>query len=352
MNDPSNKRQPWAGYGWLVLLSAGLSWRYVTVTAAPVFSGWGDWLILFVLMALAFCYIFFKLGPKLVNKQVLLNAAMFRWAVGLLVSLLVLLVGISWWLGSLSFGFNDEVRQQPGIENFMEVTSLLVAGIAAGFATFAKKWGTGQYVARRTTEVKLRRLEKKWNTLQQSWVQQDLPPHLLFNSLSVARGLIKKEPEKARRAMTLIGKLANYYVRKCKWPEIPLVDELEQLALSKELYELRFDAELALEIQVPEAADQLTIIPMLLILLLENMAKHGVLTDPDRPAQLTIRSVGKRTEITACNYVKAPLGGVPEGLGIAIANIRKQLNLRYPGKSEVQTAQADGRFTIHICFEQ
>lgn len=322
------------------------------VSASAFFSGWRDWLGIYVLLIVTYYVVVRKVAPDIHKESAHSYGRLMRRTGQVLGTVLLVLILFSWHTGALSFGYTDGNGTESGIRNLPEVMVVFLAVIGAAYFAYSYRWGINHYFFRLGVEVKLRRIEAKLLRIQQSWAQQDLPPHLLFNSLSVARGLIKKEPEKARQAMTLISKLAKYYVKQCKSPDIPLGEELEQLALLMELYALRFGTELALGIQVPEKMDGLTIIPMLLIVLLENMAQHGILTDPDRQAQLRISSVGRRTEIIAHNYVRGQSARGSEGLGIAIDNIRKQLNLRYPGKSKVQIDRTDYSFTIQLFFEQ
>lgn len=324
-----------------------LTWWYVTVTAAHLFRGWGDWVILLAVIVAVFYVVVFWVGPRMVANRRWRESRMAKWGMLIIIVMMALLIAVSWSLGALTIAPAEKTQPHPRIRNLVEVLSLLAVVVMVAFALFAKSWGADQYVARVANEMKLRGMEAKLRKAKQSWVQQDFPPHLLFNSLSVARALTRRDPERAREAMTLIGNLAKYYVKKCKSPEVPLAAELEQLASLQRLYALRYDG-LALDIRVPDQVAQLKIIPMLLVVLLENMAKYGVLADPRRPARLLITQEGEQTAVLASNFVK----GDPEpgGLGIAIDSLRKQLALRYPKGSGVTATQSAGQFTIRLFY--
>lgn len=349
------RRNRWARFGshallWLVL--GIVLWRFVMVTAASLFSGWRDWLALYVLAVCTYYLGVYRMARMLLVAPDPSGKKLVRLTAQLVVVLLLSAVAFSWFTGALAFGFSNEVRADTGIKNLIEVAFALVGVMLVGYFTYTYRWGINQYVFRVAAEAKLRRIEAKLRRVQQAWVQQDLPPHLLFNSLSVARALTREDSEKAREAVTLIAGLAKFYIEKCKYREIPLPEELEQFHQLQRLYALRFGRDLALDLQLPEDITQMTIIPMLLIVLLENMAKYGVLTKPERPATLQITRRGKQTRIIARNVVKRSPEPISHGLGIAVNNIRKQLQLRYPNQSGIEIIQSAESYTTELFFIQ
>lgn len=335
---------------WIGLVVAALSAWYVKVTAAHLFRGWGDWLILFSIMMGVIAVGWYIPIRRMAAAGKLDGRAMARRGGIVVAFLLAVLAIVSWWLGSLSFGPSHGEQGTKGIDNFMEVASLLAAAVAGALLLLTKKWGTEQYWKRLAAKRKLRKVDTKLRRLHQSGLQRDLPPHLLFNSLGVARALTRRDPQKARQAMTLISELAKYYVRKCKLPQIPLGEELMQVERLRQLYTLSMDRDIEMEIHAPETAHHTRIIPMLLVLLLENMMKHAVLTDPERPARLFIKRIDNRTEIVATNHVVDQSEEVPEGLGIALHHIRKQLGILYPKQNGMETSLGGGVFEMRMFF--
>ncbi len=335
---------------WLII--GIVLWWFVMVTAAPLFSGWRDWLVLYVLAVCTYYLGVYRIARMLLAAPDPSGKKLVRITAQLLIVLLLASVVFSWFTGALSFGFSDEIRSDAGIKNFIEVSVAIVVVMLGAYFTYTYRWGINQYFFRVAAEAKLRRIETQLRRIQQSWAQQDLPPHLLFNSLSVARALTREEPAKAREAITLIAGLAKYYIKKCKLPEIPLLEELKQFGQLRRLYALRFGRDLALDLQLPDDIAQMTIIPMLLIVLLENMAKYGVLTKPEYPATLQISRQGEWTEIIAQNEVKRGPETVSHGLGIAINNIRRQLELRYPNQSGIEIIQSAQSYSTKLFFIQ
>lgn len=346
--NPGHKRPPLL---WIGIVVAVLSGWYVTVTAGDLFRGWGDWLILFLMMMAVIATGWYMQAPQrwAVPEKIDARRVVRIGSAVVGVSLVILAV-VSWSLGALSWDADAKAQGKVGVDNFMEVLTLLSAAVAIGFLLFAKKWGMEESWNRRVAERKSHRAEAKLRRLQQAGLKQDFPPHLLFNSLSVVRVLTRRNPQQARQATALISELVRFYVRKCKLPQIPLHEELIQVERLKQLYALRTDKPIEIEIDISPAAHRTRIIPMLLVLLVENMMKHGVTTDPDRPARLVLKRVDNRTEIVAKNHVVEQSPEIPEGLGIALQHIRKQLHNLYPGRSSLHTSMEENVFTISLFF--
>lgn len=343
-----HKRPPFI---WIGVVVAALSGWYVTVTAGDLFRGWGDWLILFsIMMAVIATGWYMQAPPRWAGAGKTTFWRMVRIGSAIVGVLLVILVAVSWKLGALSWGTDANGQEHGGVDNFMEVLTLLSVAVAVGFLMFTKKWGMEESWNRQVAERKSRRAEAKMRRIPQAGLQQDLPPHLLFNSLAVARALTLRDPRKARQAMSLISDLVRFYVRKCKQPQIPLAEEIEQVWQLKQLYDMGADKPIEMDIHVSKAAYYTEIIPMLLILLMENMMKHGVTKDPDRPAHLVVKRVDNRTEIVAKNHVVDQSQEIPEGLGIALKHVRKQLHIVYPGQSNMRTSLEEDVFTISLFF--
>ena len=334
----------------LCLIIGVVTWWFVMVSTAPLFSGWRDWLVLYALAVCTFYLGIYGIARMLLTEPDVSGKKLMRLSAQLLVALLSASVVFSWSTGALSFGFSEETRSDTGIKNLIEVAAVLAVSLLVAYFVYSYRWGIKQYFFRLAAEAKLRGIEDKLMRIQQSWVQQDLPPHLLFNALGAVRALMRENTAQAREAITLLAGLAKYYVKKCKQPEIPLAEELEQFGRLRRLYALRFGRDLALDIYLPDEVPHMTVIPMLLIVLLENMATHGIVTNPDRPARLTISRQGNRTEIITQNDVARAPGTATNGLGIAINNIRKQLQLRYPNKSGLEIIQSVQSYSTRLFF--
>ncbi len=334
--------------GWTVV-GAVLLW-YVMDSVADRFAGWKDLLAIYLLLIVTYYYVTKQVVPDLFRLEKRTLGDILKPLGKVLLALLLLVINFSLLTGALSIGRKGQEGKRPGIQNFGEVTLVLACSIALAFFVFAVRRayfkGDQLKVAKKMFHVQAEEMRR----LLQSWVQQDLPPHLLFNSLAAIRTLSRTDPVRASEAMTLLIDLAKYYLRRCKQPDIPLEEELAQVAQMCKLYGIRFGAELALAIHVPDGAGRLPVVPMLLILIVENISRYGVVTDPSRAASITIAVEGNRVEIEARNYIAPESGRAAKGLGIAMDTLTQQLTLRYPKGSDLRTVQEGDVFITRIFF--
>src|SRR5690606_20592441 len=86
---------------------------------------------------------------------------------------------------------------------------------------------------------------------------------------------------------------------------------------------------------------------LLLISFLENAFKHGMVTDKDHPVRISIRVANGRLEFAAENRISKLNKDQTRGIGLA--NLRRRLDLGYPGRYTLQTLET-GDYYISELF--
>lgn len=119
-------------------------------------------------------------------------------------------------------------------------------------------------------------------------LRSHLNPHLLFNCLSGLRGLIAKDPAKARKFSGSLARFLRAVVDSENQKTISLLTELSICKDFIQLEELR-GRPIILSIRMGEQDGKVAIPPLTLVTLLENAAKHGQRNGP-RPMPVEIRS--------------------------------------------------------------
>lgn len=338
----------WHVSGWLI--GAVCSWRYVMVSAENLFAGLGDWLTLLATGAGAFYVAVYGLAPRLFRRTDQLPRRAFWLLIRATAALLLVLMAVSWWLGSLTFNLGEGRHGGAGIRNLPEVTFVVVLTLGLGLLVYGHRWGFIQYTYRMRLQVRLHRYQRRVASLEQVWLQLELPPHLLFNSLATVRQLVRERSPAAVEAMSLLIGLMRFYIVHRQCTAIPLNLELQQVRTLLALYAIRLGRPVALDIRAPDNADGITILPMLLLLLTENMVRHGDLTGSSGRASLTIRCSANRVDIVAGNLIAVRRPDPQVGLGIALDNLRARLNRGYPGHAGFDTRREGNRFTVRAYY--
>ena len=122
-------------------------------------------------------------------------------------------------------------------------------------------------------------------------LQQQIEPHMLFNTIANAHALIDVEPERAQRMLEVLGALLHASMHMNQQRLVPLREEFALLLHYLQLMSIRMGARLAFALDLPPELAELRIPPLSVQPLVENAVKHGL--DP-QPGGGTIRVLARR----------------------------------------------------------
>jgi len=178
-------------------------------------------------------------------------------------------------------------------------------------------------------------LEKEKVETELKFLRSQLNPHFIFNAINSIFFLIHKNPAMASHALAKFSDLLRYQLYESNELQIPLSQEIGYLENFIELERLRQSHRLELHIDIDERGrDLFTIAPFVLITLTENAFKH-VSDDKDKPnwIQLNLEMKGATLYFKVVNTVSSVKSSdVVQYGGIGLANVRRRLDLIYPGQ--------------------
>ena len=228
----------------------------------------------------------------------------------------------------------------------------LQAGLEAGANDYiAKPFEALELKARVKTLVQLKESVSGMVTTELSFLQAQIKPHFLYNSLSVIAALSTKEPERAKE---LLYDLSDYLRGSFNFENYagltPLTSELSTVKAYISIEKERFRGKLNVEYEVDESID--ISVPMLAIQpLVENAIRHGIIKKPKGgTVKLTIKKVDDDVVITVeDNGVGFPKEKIFEILhledsstGVGLRNIQRRLILYYGQGLDIQSDQQKG----------
>ena len=186
-------------------------------------------------------------------------------------------------------------------------------------------------------------LEKQ--NIEISTLNAQINPHFLLNSMNNIYSLVYHKSEKALGAIDKLSEILKYNLYEKK-DFVSLNRELEIVTQFLSLEQLRHEAPLAFDMQ--NTANQDVAIPQLLVLtLVENAFKHGVLNDTQTPIALSIKEEQGMLHIL-CKNKKSKTLVKDETGGIGLANIKSRLDLIYQGKATFEIDDKSDYFSIFI----
>jgi len=176
-------------------------------------------------------------------------------------------------------------------------------------------------------------------------LRASLAPHLLFNCLAAVRGIVRSDPERARRFIDHLSRFLRDSTNAQARETIPLLDEWQLCEDFLALQAMRYERELPRLVEIEGAAYHARVPPMMLLNLVENAVKHGTI-DPRHPLAVSARLVDGRLEASVRNHGRLgpPPSARPGGLGIA----RGRLQAVYGGDASLDIVQAGDDVTVAV----
>jgi LytS/YehU family sensor histidine kinase len=131
--------------------------------------------------------------------------------------------------------------------------------------------------------------------------------------------------------------------------KVLLEKEIEYLKSFIELEKLRIRHKDFVELNISGNVEGRTIAPMLLIPFVENAFKHGTRTVTTPGIRINLSIGEHQIMFDVSNHVRKQ-GTINKDKigGIGLTNIRRRLNLLYPGKHQLEISTTDDLYNVHL----
>jgi LytS/YehU family sensor histidine kinase len=158
------------------------------------------------------------------------------------------------------------------------------------------------------------------------FLKVQLNPHFLFNTLNNLYYLTTEKSEKAPLAILQLSELLDYVMHSGKWLFVPFDNEWKQVENYVALELLRYEDRVKISKSVTGRPEECKIAPMILITLIENAFKHGVMRVAGKSwINMVVDCHPEKICLLLSNSSKT----INSGNGIGLNNLRGQLDLLY-----------------------
>lgn len=180
-------------------------------------------------------------------------------------------------------------------------------------------------------------------TSEISMLKYQIQPHFLFNTLNNIYALVAKSPSDAQKAIHCLSKMMRYILYENTTDTIGLSKEIEFIENYNSLMLLRLSHCVDVKFDVPELNGDEQIPPLLLIPLIENAYKHGVLPEGNSFIHSKLTMDGTNVVFEVSNSMCAQPMEDRSHSGIGIQNLQKRLDIIYGDSASFTAApSADG----------
>lgn len=224
--------------------------------------------------------------------------------------------------------------------------SSFFVGIASTVFNIMSDWLNNQRVRQ---ELHSRTLQSELNFLK-----SQINPHFLFNTLNNLYALTLKKSDLAPEIVLKLSEMMRYMLYECNEREVPLQKEVNYIQNYLELEKLRQGNRFEIDFAVQGSVGNQKIAPLLFIPFIENSFKHG-LSNQIKEGFVHIMMLIEPEEVSmSIENSKAPTLPAPnrkKSGGIGLVNVRRRLNLLYPGKYELDIENNPNTYKVNLNVE-
>lgn len=192
-------------------------------------------------------------------------------------------------------------------------------------------------------------IEAEKNKAELALYKAQINPHFLFNTLNALYGLVLTKSDKTESAFIQFSNILKYMYAQTTLDTIPICNEIDYIRQYVDLQSLRLNKHTHIEFHTETDDEQAQIPPMILITFVENAFKYGTSSDIDCTIYIKIAvKNGVLVFETENSIMKEKKEPTP---AIGIENCRKRLELLYPDRFTLVTAQEGNQFKTKLTIQ-
>lgn len=221
-------------------------------------------------------------------------------------------------------------------------SAILICGFSLGLGVLQKL---------SQNEKQRKELEKEKLNSELAFLKNQISPHFFFNTLNNIYSLIGFDAEEARHAVLKLSRLMRYLLYESEHGESRLGDEVAFLNNYIDLMKLRLGNKVELNVSLPENDGDLLVPPLLFVSFVENAFKHGVSYRERSFIDIRMSVENNRICFTTRNSLVSGTHSEEVHSGIGLENVRKRLNLLFPGTHQLKIEQTANEFNVDLSLE-
>jgi len=174
-------------------------------------------------------------------------------------------------------------------------------------------------------------------------------PHFLFNTLNNIYSFSLNGSPQAGLLVKKLSGMLSYMIHECEEKFVPLEKELKLIQDYMGLEKVRYGKRLDMQVEIHGDFENKFIAPLLMIPFVENSFKHGTSQMLQHPwIKLEITTVKDQLFFKLSNSKPSLFLANKQNKGIGLINVKKRLQLLYPGKHQLDVTETEDMFTVNM----
>lgn len=321
-------------------------WTFYTLFWYFLFLFWGtykvSWMdipnnLIYLIAHAGITYLnFYVLMPKFLHKK-----RYFLYA--------VLLIGSMLFFGSI-ISLYFYLIYQPGepLEFFLSTANSSLGSVSTTVLVtmvikIVREWRKSQ---KRNQDLQKENIETELKLLK-----AQLNPHFMFNAINNIYFLIRKDPDLAEKSLASFSDMLRYQLYECNEEKVLLTKEIEHTSNFIKLAKLRKGDKLNLSFEIQEDLNGLLIAPFLIFPLVENAFKHVSVENGNREwinIKVSLEKEILHVFVSNSRSHSSKSKDLISFGGIGLVNLKKRLDLSYPGTYKLNISESDESFEVDM----
>jgi two-component system, LytTR family, sensor kinase len=198
----------------------------------------------------------------------------------------------------------------------------------------------------------LEEMESEKAKTELDFLKAQFNPHFLFNSINSIYGHIDKNNQSARNMLLTFSEMLRYQLYECNTETISIDKEINYIKNYIALQQSRKEENLVVRFEADANIRGFKIVPLLFLAFIENSFKYvSGNEDKENRVEISFRKLNENL-VFRCLNTKDPGSSSPiHHKGIGIANVKRRLELLYPGKYELSIGEQDRSYEVTLILQ-
>ena len=184
---------------------------------------------------------------------------------------------------------------------------------------------------------------------EMKFLRSQVNPHFLFNALNNIYTLVLLKKDNAPAMLMKLSDMLRYMLYECNDNFVPLQKEISYLKNYIELQQLKTEKKQNIKADFSNVDGSIRIPPLLFIPFMENSFKHSRIVDTNAGwITMTLSTSNENIHFTISNSIPATPIAKDKTKGIGLENVKRRLELLFPGSYELNITETDKEFTVDL----
>lgn len=198
------------------------------------------------------------------------------------------------------------------------------------------------------SEESKKEMEHERLNTELSLLKSQINPHFFFNTLNNIYSLAILKSDETASSILKLSAIMRYVLTETEQHLVPLSREIEFLQNYINLQSVRLTDKVKLNIELDPETDSRQVAPLLFIPFVENAFKYGVSTVEPSEISISLKTEGSKLRFFASNHIVQAARGSMVNTGIGIANVKRRLELLYPGRHRLRISETGDLYTVNL----